>query len=381
MRKPIALLLVIFLVFPLILATLSVIAISSWVLDRSFYEDLLGDERLYEVLLSEELPSFFGRRIVVSEIESLPAKALSDALRQVVTPEYMRTQALRIVDDVFDFIDGRDFTLDLYLDLAPIKAALRGEAGPRFSRALAEGLPSCASGQDALAPGGTIIRCRPSDVSIEEAAGMVSLALPVYLDEVPDRINLNRRPIDLRIELRGAEVWAGLFGANGLNLAIMVLVLIAGSFWAVAALIGGEDRRERLQWLGWSLLVPALLIFLIGLGINSGIASNWVRFGLNEARFGGFEYSAEFRQALIEVSRSALNTVANGFLAAGGASGAIALALIAWGFSTPSEKYLAPAMVYQAPPAPPAAPPPAPEPQQPPAAPDESPPESSGPTT
>ncbi len=365
MRKIIALLLTIFLVFPLIMATLSVISVSSWVLDRGFYEGLLGDERLYEVLLSEELPNYFGRRIVVREIESLPADALSDALREVVTPAYMREQALRIVDDVFDFIEGRDFTLDLYLDIAPIKAALRGEAGPRFSRTLAEGLPTCAAGQEALAPDGTIIRCIPADVSVEEAAGLISLALPVYLDEVPDRIDLNRNPIDLRRELRGAEIWTGFVGTNGLNLAIIVLVFIAGSFWAVAALIGGEDQRERLMWLGWTLLIPAVLIFLIGLPINSDVASNWVRYGFNEARFGGFEYSAEFRQALLDVSRHALNQIANGFMAAGGVAGAIALALLAWGFSTPSEKRMARAMAYPAPPAPSAAPQPTPEPQQP----------------
>ncbi|HLF28593.1 MAG TPA: hypothetical protein VJG32_19840 [Anaerolineae bacterium] len=354
MRKLLAVFLIVVLVFPLLLATLSVISISSWVLDRNFYEDLLDDSRLYEGLLSEDLPNYFGRR-VVREVDSVSAQALSSALREVLTPDYLRSQALRLVDDVFDFIEGRDSTLELYLDIAPIKDRLRGEDGPRFARALAAALPICAAGQESLVPEGSIIRCRPSDVSVEDAAGLITAALPTFLDEFPDRIQLDDGPIDLRREMRGADAWFGLAGQSGLNLALGFLIFLAGSFWLVAALVAGEDRRERLQWLGWSLLVPAGLMFLIGLAITSELSAGWVRFGLNEARFDGFAYSAEFRQALLDISQNALDTIANGFLASGAVSAAIAVALIMWGAATPSERRYAP-VVSRAPLATPPAP-------------------------
>ncbi|HEY4690510.1 MAG TPA: hypothetical protein VIK33_14445 [Anaerolineae bacterium] len=379
MRKPLALFLVVILVFPMMIATLSVISVSAWVLDRNFYTDLLGDERLYEVLLSEDLPNYFGRRIV-TEADSIPAGALSHALREIVTPEYLRGEALRIVDDVFDFIEGRNFTLDLYLDIAPLKAALRGEAGPRFSRALAEALPTCAAGQESVAPGGTIQRCRPSDVSVDEATGIINAALPLFLDKFPDRISLERNPIDMRVELRGSEFVTGFFGANGLSLAVFILAAITAAFWFTAALIGGESRRGQLLWLGWPLIVPAVLIFLIGLAINSDFSANWVRFGLNQARLEGVEYSAEFRQALLEVARGALNTISNGFLMAGGVAGAIALGLIAWGYSTPAERRYVPPM-SSAPMGSPMVAPPVPQPQPPAQPPSEPPSEPSGTST
>ncbi|HJW84425.1 MAG TPA: hypothetical protein VJ754_08975, partial [Anaerolineae bacterium] len=347
MRKLLALLLYIFIVFPLILATLVVASVSTWVLDREFYTDLLGDTRLYEVLLSEDLPNYLNRR-VVREADSLPAKALGDALREVVTPEYLRTQALNIVNDAFDFAEGRDYTLDLYLDAQPIKDALRSEGGTRFARVLAASLPTCASGQESLARGATLPRCLPSSISVDQAADMVVAALPAFLDKVPDRIQLSDRPIDMRRELRGAEIWAGLAGTNSLTVAIVILVFISGSFWYISALLAGEDRRERLMWLGWMLIVPAILVFMIGLAVNTDVASGWVSYGLNQARFEGVEYSLAFRQALIDVARDALNTVASGFLAVGGVAGAIALALVVWGGSVPPERRLAPAMVAAA---------------------------------
>jgi len=341
MRKLIALLLIVILFFPMAMASLSVISVSSWVLDRNFYTQLLGNERLYEVLLSEDLPNYFSRR-VVTEVDDVPVSALSSALRAVVKPDYLRGEALRIVNDVFDFVEGRDFTLDLYLDIAPLKAALRGEDGPRFARALAEALPVCRAGQEPIIAGGTLYRCLPSDTSVEKAASDITAALPSYVDRYPDRLKLNDESIDMRRELRGAEFVVGFWCANGLSFAAFVLAAITAVFWFIAALLGGEDRRARLLWLGWSLLVPAVLIFCIGLAINTDFSLGWVRLGLNEARFEGVQYSAEFRQALLDVSRTALDTVANGFLMAGGVAGAIALALVAWGLGTPSERRLAP---------------------------------------
>ena len=51
MRKLLALIIAVAVVFPLAMAALSLMSVSPWALDRKFYEQLLGDTRLYEVLL------------------------------------------------------------------------------------------------------------------------------------------------------------------------------------------------------------------------------------------------------------------------------------------------------------------------------------------
>lgn len=344
MRKFLALLLAVVVVFPMIVAALSLIAISTWVLDRSFYESVLGDTRLYEVLLSRDPPNYFNRQVTWQISSDVPIEALGRALREVVTPEYARDQALRIVADLFDALEGRRDTLDLTLDLSPIKDALRGEGGQRFAQTLAAELPRCEAGENPVTRNDqslVIIACRPNTMSVNEAARQITQALPDFINQIPNQIDLTRRPIDFRVELRGVPT--SISAQSGLNLAIVIVALLAGSIWLVAAFVGGEDRRARLLWLGWMLIVPAALIFLIGVGISTDFSLGWMRYGLNQARFEGVEYSAEFRDALINVTRSAQNTVANGFFAAGGVAGAFALALIAWGSaSRPIDVTLAP---------------------------------------
>jgi len=82
--------------------------------------------------------------------------------------------------------------------------------------------------------------------------------------------------------------------------------------------------------------------------VGTDFTTGWVRFGLNQARFGDFEASDSFRLALQDVARAALDTVANGFLMAGGVAGGIAIGLIAWGYTTPKTRRMVPAVAPSA---------------------------------
>jgi hypothetical protein len=344
-RKVIALLLVIFVVLPLIFTTLIMIAINSWVLDRNFYVNLLDNPRLYEALLSQDLPMYVNNRWFPREINSdLPPAALDKALREVMTPQYLRDQSVRIVNEAFDTLEGRRETLDISMNIAPVKAALRGEGGTRFAQVLAAQLPACAAGQEPLITGSTLIRCRAANVSTEEVTRQIIAALPAFVDQMPNQINLSREPLDLRTEWRPFNL---LFLGNlGLSMTIGMLLVIAGVFWLTAGFIGGTNRRERLLWLGWSLLIPAALVFIMGLAINSSFTMGSIGFGLERSRYTieGMQYSAALRQAIVEVASRALAAVAGGFLIAGGVSTAMACGLLVWGAVTRSDPRLTPAV-------------------------------------
>ena len=54
MRKLMALFIMIVVFIPLAVSAMTLMAVRPWLLDRGFYKQLLGDERLYDLMLAEE---------------------------------------------------------------------------------------------------------------------------------------------------------------------------------------------------------------------------------------------------------------------------------------------------------------------------------------
>jgi hypothetical protein len=341
MRKIPAVILIVAVVIPLLLSTLSFFSVSSWILKRSFYRELLGDERLYAALLAEararkdrswqveewgELP----------EMQGVPAEALAKALAETLSAGYLRDQALGLVDQVFAAAEGRVPQADLTLDLAPLKARLRGEARERFARALGEALPVCTSGKDPLIPRSGLLRCRPSGMSMERAAQLISAALPAALDRLPDRYPLLAEPVSLSLE-PAARFWTGFLGTARLIWAGLFLVVVTAAFWIGAAFLGGHDRREVIAFLGWSLFVPALLMLLIGLVIRFAVPGRWLLYAPWFWAGTGPRATGELAAALAEAMRTVLHTMSRGFLISGAVSIGLALGLAAWSRSIERE--------------------------------------------
>ncbi len=93
-RKIIAVCLLIVLVWPLLFGSLTLLSINSWVLDRNFYVNLLDDPRLYEAMVSQDLPLYMNTRWFPGAIDSaLPPAALdrgsarSDATGLLARPD------------------------------------------------------------------------------------------------------------------------------------------------------------------------------------------------------------------------------------------------------------------------------------------------------
>ena len=86
MRRVPAILIVIFLAFPLLFAALAAIGVSTWALDRSFSTGLRSDEQLYQIpdavssatWLPDELSGFGG----------LPLPTAGRALREILPPAW-----------------------------------------------------------------------------------------------------------------------------------------------------------------------------------------------------------------------------------------------------------------------------------------------------
>ncbi len=333
MRKVLAGFLSVVLVFPLFMAALVTVAVSTWVLDRDLYTRVLGDARLYEIPAGSRTEGFLYWPWT-PELGAVPPASASAALREVVTADYMKSQALALLDDSFDFVEGRSEILDPVIDLVPVKNALKGEGGKRFARALAASLPVCASQGSFAVRNGVIPSCRPSGVSVARAAEVILQALPQAVSRIPDSYRAHENA-GLRIDRgRWKPAW-GFSLKNSLILADVVLMLAACSAWLLASFIGGADARGRLYWLGGMLLIPAVPVFLIGLVVNTGVAADAALFGIESARLGAYGFSRGFVDGLFGAAGAMIGRISAGFLATGAVALGLSIALLFWGRSRP----------------------------------------------
>jgi hypothetical protein len=331
MRRVPAILIVIFLAVPLFLSAFFTISISTWALDSGFYATLLGDDRLYEI--PDGSAPWWAE--AVPDLDPLGYRAAVQASREVLTPAYLRGQALSVVDEVFGFLRGQSGRFGLSVDLKPVKAALVGEPGRRFSQALARDLPVGGAAADFRVGARTLPRFRPASLTVERAAAMIQAGLPAFAASLPDTARLSDSPSFNATPF----AWGPGFDILGaLVFGDFVLLLFACGFWVAAAFVGGANRYERLQWLGWSLLVPAVGVFLVGLVTLTGAFTGWASWGIGQARLETLGFSGSFVDALMETARHALMRVGVGFAATGAVAAGIALALLGWSWSIPTPR-------------------------------------------
>jgi len=335
MRQAIAVIIIVLLVFPLIFAAMMSFSVGTWALDRDFYLQLVSDERIYDAFI-EDTDWGDEQMFEFSEFEGLPGNAMAAALQEVITPNYLRSQVVGLVNDTFDAIEGRTDKLELSMDITPLKDRLRGEAGERFSRSLASELPVCASGEQPIAPGSRLPRCRPSKLTDEEVASVIAEALPALLDSLPDRYPTPPETVYFEYALED-RFWTNFVGTNRLIWASVLLALVAAAFWVGAAFVAGENRRRIVQWLGWPLFVPAVLTLGCGVAIRIAAGLPWVESGLGYWLSTDLWSRAEIVGVLSTVARTAIKAVARGFLITGGVSLGIAMSLIIWSFSIEEE--------------------------------------------
>ncbi len=338
MRKFIAILLTIVLVFPLLLSAQAAVSVTSWALDRQFYIDALDQPQVYAALTSGPLID-----ILLHERLGLPPEAdtskLESVLKGVLTPDYIRDQLSGFIYALFDYLQGKTDTFAPVLDVVPLKITLEGEQQDAFLNALVAALPTCAPGQTPGFGSEGQTACKPAgvqdDLLIEQ---VLKPGLPGVLSSVPDEIPLEGEFQDWQEAARWRTFLPGMAVPASIILGLLMLVSIAACTWYLTALISDASWRVRLGWLGWTLLVPAVLVFMLGFATQSGISAYWIRFGLDSANLSNTPLGPELDETLRIISMAALPRVASAFQMVGGISGALAITLIFWGIATPRVK-------------------------------------------
>jgi hypothetical protein len=318
-----ALLLVVLLVMPLFIGGLSAVAVSTFVLDRGWYVSFLSDERLYNL---PDAVSSATWHLTLPGLSAFPPGMGREALRELLPPAYLRDQAGSVMDQVFSYLWGRG-PLELSVDLAPLKQSLVGDRAHRFALAMARDLPEAAASM-AVPKRGTIPASRPKGWTVDQTARFIEASLPNVLASMPDRLALGDT---VPLPWRGFSAFGMLVGA-----AVLLMLLACGA-WIGSAFAFSSVPRERLLWLGGSLLVPALCVLSVGVfSAVSPLALSLARMGIASADFAEIGLGQGFVDAVLNAARLSLARVSTGFLATGGIAAGIGIGLLVWGGITPS---------------------------------------------
>ncbi len=338
MRKIIAFLFAVCLVIPLLLASQVAISASSWILDEEFYVNALSSDKVYQAVLSDDL--------IDSTLRSklgLPADADTQALREVIrgilNQDYLKEQSTAFVSDLFDYLHGKTAQFKPVIDLTPIKTALSGEKEDEFLAALARTLPVCQAGQTPGQVGGGQSTCKPQGISDNVLIeNYLKPAVPNVMKQIPDQLSLGESWQNWLDQQPWGHFAPGMALPAGVVLSVLFLVFVAVCFWYITALIASRNWHARLQWLGWMMVFPSALVFLIGILSQGTTPIYWMNYALQ--RVGSQVYTnTPGVQAVVEaLSISVLSRVSTSFLMAGGICAGLAVGLILWGLATPNKK-------------------------------------------
>ena len=338
MRKIFAIFFFIILVFPLLFAAQVSISVVSWALDRDYYTTILDQPVVHTALGADALID----QMLTASLH-LPPEADTTALREilssVLTPEYFRGQISNYVNSLFDYLQGKATEFYPVIDIKPLKQAITGDQQDAFLFALVQALPACAPGQTPGFGSDTATACKPAGIPDEliiEQALKPSLAL--MLSQVPDQAPLPGEFGAVGKDMGWRSYLPGMAAPASIMLSVLILSFIAAVAWYLIALIADTGWNGRLQWLGWMLLIPSLLVFLLGFAVQGGAAAYWINFGLERAQLSVLPSGLNLAEILQSVATASLPRVSDAFRMAGGIGGAFALVFIFWGIATPRTK-------------------------------------------
>lgn len=345
MRSCLGMFLFSFIVFPMLMAALCMFALNTWLFDKELYIKVADNPTLYEEFLNN-LPDYidvdaFQRNFQDAQQADQADAALALAYKEVVTPEYLQTEAKSVIDDYFDMLENPNLSLDIAVDMVPVKELLaqtgEGEPGYRFATVLAQSLPPCEAGQEPRDPnsGDALISCLSSSMTPEDATTAILDRLPAYVENIPNRLVLNDQYNTDGIEFGATSAKAGYRSA------MITLAVFAAIFLMATAAVAGRGTRGTLVWAAAMLAIPAAIVLFLGVSIDrtwSDVIETGIKDSTNNFDINGVPASEQLREAIAETSTIFLDRVGSGLLNVGGIAIAIAAFLFGIGRLAPKPE-------------------------------------------
>jgi hypothetical protein len=334
MRKLLALLITLTLVFPFILSAQVLFGVNSFILDRNFYIQALDNNQVYESLMSDSLiNTSIGTYLPLSPDADL--SEIKGVLESVITHEYLKEQIEIFVNGFFDFLQGKTSNFSPVVNLVPVKVTLSSDKQDELLAAIAAIIPVCKPGQMPGIDTSNRNTCKPAGISDEILVkDYLKPVFPLVLAQVPDEVPIGKKWDEILASRNWGPFASGMALPASLMLISVFMALVAALFWYIAALIADGSWRVRLLWLGWTLMIPSALIFIVGLSISTDITNYWINLGLERVSFNNIPFGTGLRETLRAVVSGSLLRVASSLMMVSGISGAVSLGFIFWGLAT-----------------------------------------------
>ncbi len=164
--------------------------------------------------------------------------------------------------------------------------------------------------------------CRPDSVSPERHGASIAERLPELAAELPDR---------LAFGFPGPEPllpkWRFLTPSKAVLAAGMAMAAVVAAMWIGLCILAGDDRRERLFWMGGSLMPPSLATLAVGLAVLPWASAGWLQWAIRQARAVSLR---PYHDVIVRIAAEAARAVSGGFLATGAVAAGTALGFLLW---------------------------------------------------
>jgi hypothetical protein len=268
------------------------------------------------------------------ELAGLGPQGYENIFSLLMPQDWVMSQTNNLITNLWDYLNFKQNTLNLGIDLREVKARLSGAQGQAISKEIVSSWPACSMQQllaivAQLAQGSNLADlpfCQPPQMYLPLTYQLVQATLSGFTSALPDQLNL--------ISLAGSSpagdptqsaAWQQTFQSYklfrwGLRLSPVLSIILL----LFLAIITFRSARTGLSWLGISILLTG--IFSLVTAVTLFLSGNWFLEQIVTAVFGGF--SAGLTGALINV----IKEVADRFYlwGAGIASMITILGLILW---------------------------------------------------
>lgn len=286
MRRAIAFILFVFLVFPLLFGAFAFASVRGWIADRGFYERLA------------ETPFFTSSNTDLNPINlligsdtsvtrsAIPNTALVAGLQAALRSDMVSLQSKTFVSAVFDYLEGKQGTVNGTIDLTNIKRILASSEGINaFAEAYVQALPTCTPNQQPTQSVTATIRlvtCLNAAMPADRAVAQVSESFPSLIANAPDSFTLQNvfdnainsqvnNSISVQEARAGQEALrAGYQFLTGVGLTLLTAIGIAFAVFmtVIVGMIAARTAKGAFTWIGAMIIPPALSVLLIGLFFN-----------------------------------------------------------------------------------------------------------------